>query len=260
MSRLKLMMSVAALAAASIGAAGAAHAGEPAYTGNVALATDYAFRGVSQTDGAAAVQGGFDVSIDNFYAGAWASNVDFGEFGVSGNLELDLYGGFKIPLDPATLDIGAILYLYPNSSDLPGPTANIEGELDYFEGYAKLGFAPAEGASITLSAFYSPEFTGETGQAAYFEAAGSLAASDAFSFSGAVGYQSIDDVSGVFAGSFSDEYLTWNIGGTATLAGFALDLRYVDTDIEDNDPILAQAFTTADRVDGRVIFSIKRTF
>jgi hypothetical protein len=85
-----------------------------------------------------------------------------------------------------------------------------------------------------------------------------LATSDAVSFSGAVGYQSIDDVSGVFPGSFSDEYLTWNVGAALTAKGFTFDLRYVDTDIETTDPIITQAFTTADRVDGRVIFTIKR--
>lgn len=254
------MMGVAAAAVATLGASGAAQAGEPSYTGNVAIATDYAFRGVSQTDGAPAVQGGFDASVDNFYAGVWASNVDFAEFGVSGGLELDLYAGFKVPLDAVTLDFGAIGYFYPGSSDIPGPTAAVEGELDYAELYAKAGFAPAEGVSVLLSAFVSPEFTGETGQATYLEAAVSLTASEALSFSGALGYQTIDDVSGVFAGSFSDEYLTWNLGGTLTLSGFAVDLRYVDTDIENNDPILVQAFTSADRTDGRVILGVKRSF
>jgi len=45
---------------------------------NINLATDYVFRGNSQTDGNPAVQGGFDYEYKpyNLYAGIWASNVD----------------------------------------------------------------------------------------------------------------------------------------------------------------------------------------
>jgi uncharacterized protein (TIGR02001 family) len=259
MTRFKIALTAAAALSAAFATAGAAYADDgPTYSGNIAIATDYAFRGISQTDGAPAVQGGFDVAVGQFYAGAWASNVDFGEFGVSGNLELDLYGGVKFDLSPITLDLGVIGYLYPSSSDIPGPTPASEGELDYLEGYAKASFAPTEKTSVTGALFVSPEFTGETGEAYYAEISGSAALSDVFSLSGGVGYQSIDDVSGVFPGSFSDEYTTWNLGGTLTVAGFALDLRYVDTDIDNTDPIIAQAFTSADRVEERVIFSIKR--
>jgi uncharacterized protein (TIGR02001 family) len=260
MNAVRLMMGAAAAAVSSLGLGASAQANQPAYTGNVSLATDYAFRGISQTHAAAAVQGGLDMAIDNFYAGAWASNVDFTEFGVSGGLELDLYAGIKAPLDAVTLDFGIIGYFYPNSSDIPGPTPSVEGELDYAEVYAKAGFVLAENIGVTLSAFLSPEFTGETGQASYLEAAGTIAATDTLSFSGAVGYQTIDDVSGVFAGTVSDEYLTWTIGGTLTLEGFAVDLRYIDADIKNSDPIIAQAFTTFDRVDGRVILGVKRSF
>lgn len=256
----KSLMGMAALAASGLGLSTTSAAAETTWTGNVALATDYAFRGVSQTDGAAAVSGGFDVSVDSFYAGVWASNVDFTGFGVDGGLELDIYGGFKVPLDTVTLDFGLIGYFYPNSSDLPGPLPNVEGELDYLEAYAKGSLQVAENVALGAALYYSPEFTGETGQALYAEIGGSVNASDTVSFSGALGYQSIDDVSGVFAGSFSDEYLTWNVGGTLALEGFAIDLRYVGTDIEKNDDIIVQAFTTEGRVDDRVILSVKRSF
>ena len=45
---------------------------------NVALATEYVFRGYSQTAEGPAIQGGFDVSCGIFYAGLWASNLDWG--------------------------------------------------------------------------------------------------------------------------------------------------------------------------------------
>src|SRR5262249_58177814 len=45
---------------------------------NIALATEYVFRGFSQTSEGAAVQGGFDATCGMFYAGVWASNLDWG--------------------------------------------------------------------------------------------------------------------------------------------------------------------------------------
>ena len=49
-------------------------------SGNVALVSDYRFRGISQTGEDAAIQGGFDASFDTgLYIGTWASSVDFGD-------------------------------------------------------------------------------------------------------------------------------------------------------------------------------------
>ena len=43
---------------------------------NVALTTDYRFRGISQSGGDPALQGGFDVAHDSgFYVGTWASSI-----------------------------------------------------------------------------------------------------------------------------------------------------------------------------------------
>ena len=94
-----------------------AFAQEVTVSGNVALTTDYVFRGVSQSDQGPAVQGGFDVAFGDSgaYAGAWASNINFGTGG--SNLELDLYGGFKFALGPVAMDVGVAGYFYPSASD-----------------------------------------------------------------------------------------------------------------------------------------------
>lgn len=48
------------------------------FSANVALTSNYMFRGVSQTDDGPAIQGGFDYEYTplGLYAGVWASNVD----------------------------------------------------------------------------------------------------------------------------------------------------------------------------------------
>ena len=43
---------------------------------NVALTTDYVWRGTSQADNGPAIQGGFDLTAGGFYGGVWGSNVD----------------------------------------------------------------------------------------------------------------------------------------------------------------------------------------
>ena len=68
-----------------------------ALSANVALATEYVFRGISQTDEGPAIQGGFDATCGMFYAGVWASNLDWGGNGSEdvANMEMDLYAGIK---------------------------------------------------------------------------------------------------------------------------------------------------------------------
>ena len=70
------LASVSLLAAAAL-----APAANAEITANVALTTDYVWRGVSQnTDESPALQGGFDFADESgFYAGVWASNVNFVE-------------------------------------------------------------------------------------------------------------------------------------------------------------------------------------
>lgn len=113
---------LAATAFASIFAAAPAFADDaPAspftVTGNVALTTEYRLRGISQTDGDPAIQGGITISHSSgFYVSTWASNLaGAGDFGGS-HMELDLIGGYTKALGPVTLDGGVIYYVYPGTS------------------------------------------------------------------------------------------------------------------------------------------------
>jgi uncharacterized protein (TIGR02001 family) len=239
---IKKLLSAAAAATALLGVGGltsAAHA-EGTFSGNIALSTDYVFRGLTQTDGPA-VSGGFDYSNGSFYAGTWASNVNF-----ANNFELDLYAGFKPVTGPVTWDLGVVGYLYPG--------VELSPTLDYVEFYAKPSLSVAEGVTLGGAFYYSPEFTGELGAGYYFEGNGSFAASDVLSFSAAVGYQQVEDLAGAFDPTDADDdaYITWNVGGTYTVSGFGLDLRYIGTDIDD-----AAAFG-GDYSDDKVVFTIKR--
>jgi len=218
-------------------AAAPALAQEVVISGNVALTTDYTFRGVSQTDESPAIQGGLDLSAGSFYAGTWASNINFGTGGA--NLELDVYGGYKFEAGPVAFDVGVIGYLYPGAAD-DAPA----GELDYWEGYVKPSIALSDQFTLGGAIYYSPEFTGESGDGWYYEINGAFALSPEFSVSGGVGMQTVD-TAGFFAGE--DDYTTYNFGGTYSAMGLGFDLRYVGTDV-DNVGIF----------DDRVVFSVKK--
>jgi len=92
---------------------------------NVSFATDYVWRGMTQSDGPA-IQGGFDYASDGgFYAGIWGSNVNFNDG--AGN-ELDYYFGYGFDKDQLSIDFGYISYDYPNN----------KAELDFKEIYIGL--------------------------------------------------------------------------------------------------------------------------
>ncbi|WP_420606952.1 TorF family putative porin [Novosphingopyxis sp.] len=99
---------------------------------NVALVTDYRFRGVSLSDGDIAIQGGFDVKHSSgFYVGAWASSLE--DSPRYGHTELDLYGGWSGEVASGiTVDAGLLYYVYPNGDKAVG------GPSDYFEPYASV--------------------------------------------------------------------------------------------------------------------------
>ena len=86
-------------------------------TSNLALVSQYKFRGIDQTWGRPAVQGGVDVTAANgLYAGAWASNVSGNSY-AGGSLELDLYAGVNGKIgDDWSWTAGAYGYLYPGAN------------------------------------------------------------------------------------------------------------------------------------------------
>ena len=97
-------------------AAPAAPAPEWTVAGNVSLNSDYRFRGFTQTNYGAALQGGIDITHKSgFYVGNWNSNVAQDLYN-GASLEMDFYGGFKGEVAPGVgYDIGAIYCLYPKS-------------------------------------------------------------------------------------------------------------------------------------------------
>ena len=84
-----------------------------AVSANVAFASDYIWRGMTQSDGPA-MSGGFDYSSDGgFYAGIWGSNVNFNDGAGS---ELDYYFGYGFEMGGLGVDLGYVAFDYPKNT------------------------------------------------------------------------------------------------------------------------------------------------
>jgi uncharacterized protein (TIGR02001 family) len=222
---MKKIIGIAVLAgAATVGASGVA-AAEGTVSANVALTSDYVFRGISLSDNGPAIQGGFDYESELFYAGVWSSSVVEG-------MELDLYAGFTPSTGPIDWDLGLIGYFYPGADD--------DGaEFDYYELLVGASADLTEQFTFGGALYFSPENFGDTGEALYLEINGAYAVSDAFAINAAYGNQNIEEPAGP---GTEDDYNTWNIGATWALHGFELDFRYHDTDIDAGDDIEAYTY------------------
>jgi uncharacterized protein (TIGR02001 family) len=85
----------------------------PTVTGNVAGVSDYVFRGLTQSWGRPAIQGGADLSLSGgFAAGTWASSISDRTY-PGASTELDLYASYGTPFaDDWSWRVGVYAYTY----------------------------------------------------------------------------------------------------------------------------------------------------
>lgn len=210
-------------------------------SGNVALTTDYVFRGIDQSDEKAALQGGIDLGHDSgFFAGAWGSSVDFND-GDEASIELDLYAGFTLPVGGSELTGQVIYYAYPGA----------EPDYDFVE--LAVGFDHDFGpAAISLGLAWSPDYFAESGTGLYYSAGLSVPfGNSGFAADAGIGYQQIDDEA-VFG---TPDYVDYTIGISYSAGVFTGDLRWVGTDLDSNE-----CFGGSDFCDDRLIFTLSAEF
>ena len=215
-----------------VGAPTLAMAEEPAsphtLTGNITLTSDYVFRGISQTQGGPAIQGGFDYAHSSgFYVGTWASNVEWVSTGYKDNnsMEIDFYGGFKGAAGDFGYDVGVITYYYP------GDQVTGANDPDTTELY--LG-ASWKFLSMKYSYAVSDRFVGwgttvgneDTQGSYYIELNGNYGFGSGWGVLGHVGYQDVKD-------NDPASYTDWKIGVTKDVGFGVFTLAYSDTDADE---------------------------
>lgn len=190
-------------------------AGPHNFSFTATLVSDYAFRGISQTQEDPALQASFDyVHESGFYAGIWGSNVDFTAPGVpddGADVEIDTYLGWRFPLgERVSADVQFIRYNYP------GTNSGID--YDYNEFIGKLTFD-----WLTAGIGWSSDVFGSGESAPYYFASGAWSLPHDFALSAGIAHYDLDNV-------FSEGYTDWNIGVSRQFGLFKIGLTYVGTD------------------------------
>ena len=189
-------------------------AAEGEWSGNVALSSEYVWRGVSQSNEDPAISGGFDYANGIFYAGTWASNVDFEDGADDTNMEIDFYAGVASEFaNGVSWDLGVIYYAYPDAEF---------SDYDFVELSAALGYEFEGGLGVGGAVYWDPD-----NESVYVEGSAGFALTDAFGVDATVGNYSFDG---------GGDYTNWSLGGTYALpVGIDVDVRYWDTDIDGTD-------------------------
>ena len=233
---------VRAAAVISVVAIGGITSASADIAGNIGLATDYRFRGISQTDRDPAVSGGFDFTAENgIYAGIWGSNISFG-----GSLELDYYAGYRGKInDDLGYDLGYIYYDYPSEES--------SEDLGYGELYASLSFS-----GFKAGVNYSSDYFAGTDPYWYLYGQYTRDIIDKVAVSASVGYNAFDSSEAMASFLASeddpgDDYVDWKVSVSTTWQGLSWSLAYVDTNLSKSD------CGGTDICDATAVFSITKS-
>jgi uncharacterized protein (TIGR02001 family) len=206
------------LTASSFAMAWESEDGNHAVDFGVALATDYIWRGYSQTDRAPAASGSIDYSHSSgLYVGTWASNVEFDD---GADFEVDVYAGFAGEFGDSGIgyDVGYLRYMYDSES------------YDWNEFYASLSYS-----YFSIGVAHSGSVYDSSEDGTYYSASfgydlpwGGLA------LSAAIGYYDYDK--GAVSDTESREHTDWTIGLSKTINTLDIGVTYtgMDSDAEDD--------------------------
>ncbi len=200
------------------------------FSAGVSLTSDYRFRGVSQSDRNPAVQGWVQYDhASGAFANVWASTIDFNdEATYDSSVEIDLTAGYNFKLGENTgATVKAVYYWYADADTQAG-----DPDYDYWEFIAGVSHDYGKiGVSAELA--YSPEFFAESGDATALTGGVSAPLMEKFLFftggleaSGHLGHQWLQG---------NGDYLFYDLGFGTSWNQIALDVRWVDTDLDDTD-------------------------
>lgn len=214
-------LTLVAASAFADAAPAAAPASAWSQSANVALTSNYVWRGVSQNNNSIAVQGGFDVAHSSgLSAGVWASSLTSGT-------EVDLYANYGFKVGSVDLSVGYMAYTYQSN------VASTFSEVNVAASYA--GFT----AKVSKEVANAHDGTGYTDHGYYYEIGYvySIPAVKGLDLSLHYGWA---DATG--SNSTVDDY---SVGLSYPVAGLVASLVYSNGD---------------DTIDGLTAFTLKKTF
>ena len=206
-------------------------------THNVALSTDYVFRGISQngSSNGLSISGGTDIAhTSGFSVGFWASNQNVNEVG-NESIEADVYAAFAFKLGAVDMSLGGISYFYPGASDFNTSEVNLGAA------YAGLSLK----ASYALTKYFN-----------FNDSEGTTYVDLSYSYT----FSSLKDLAvGLHYGWTLGEgtqfdYEDYNVGLSYPLLGYTASLAYTDANA------LGINYTGKVLDKGIVVFSMTKSF
>ena len=209
-------MKAVAAALALFGLPAAAHAGVwgGVYSA-VTLASDYRYQGVSESSGRPVLQGYVHWwRPDGFYAGVFATQVDFGYAG-SPTYEIDSYAGknFRLDAGKTELKLQAMYTTFPDNRT-PGPT------FDFVQGSVQLQHTAGPWTTRALVS-YVPKGSYGSGPVSRVEGEADYAVSETLTMRALAGTQGMGR---------GHDRTYWSLGGAWTWKTLTFGLTYQDTD------------------------------
>jgi uncharacterized protein (TIGR02001 family) len=228
-------------------AADAAPASPHTFTGNVTLASEYLYRGIAQTRGKPAIQGGFDYAhASGLYAGIWGSSISWisdAVPGASANVEVDVYGGYKGSIgSDLGYDLGVLTYNYPGSGKTLAGTQELDQDTTELYGALSWKFLTLKYSHSTTALFgwaKTGTLTDKTTGSGYLELNAAYDLGNGWGINGHVGHQKVK-------GNTNASYSDYKVGATKDLGFGTVGLAYSTTNAKDNCSGTAAA--TADDV------------
>jgi uncharacterized protein (TIGR02001 family) len=160
---------------------------------NAGVVSDYRYRGISQSRKQAALQGGVDYNDKSgFYVGAWGSTIKWiQDAGAKdGNVEIDLYGGYKGAAGDVAYDVGFLRYQYQGNTygkangAFPG---YVDANTNEVYGAATLGLFTAKYSYAISNLFGNKDSKGSY----YLDLSAALDLGESYSLTPHLGYQSV---------------------------------------------------------------------
>ena len=188
-------------------------------SGSLNLTSEYMFRGIASSGGAA-VQGSLDWSSPGgIYAGAWASNTS----PIFPGNEFDLYVGWAGEVGQGVgVDLGLVYYGFPEQEE-----DGVNDGIDYIEIYGGLSLGGLSG-----SVYYTDDYFGSDEDGVYFTVGYSHSLSETVDLGFQIGLSSGDGVE-AFIG---DEYTDWSVTVSKDLGdGLGVSFGYVQTDLDNGN-------------------------
>jgi len=147
-----------------------------------AIASDYVFRGITQSNGHASASAYFEPRYKinpnlELYAGIAGASISFPN---RPSAEVDFYGGIRPTFGKLALDLGFIYYWYPGGECFHGtaafcargvalPNTNvIKADTSFWEFYAKATYAITDAFSVGAGVAYSDSVLNSGADGVYF--------------------------------------------------------------------------------------------